>query len=84
MLLPTQDMALRERIDQWLEERSIRPRVIGFGGAIISLFTSKPVAKWSTGAQVIHGSEGATQAWLVETVRRLAQRAEIGMPDVAI
>lgn len=58
--------------------------VFGFGGAIISLLISKPVAKWSTGAQVIDGSEGATQAWLVETVRRLAQRANIGMPDVAI
>jgi heat shock protein HtpX len=58
--------------------------VFGFGGAIISLLISKPVAKWSTGAQVIDGSEGTTQAWLVETVRRLAQRAHIGMPDVAI
>jgi heat shock protein HtpX len=58
--------------------------VFGFGGAIISLLISKPVAKWSTGAQVIDGSEGSTQAWLVETVRRLAQRANIGMPDVAI
>ena len=58
--------------------------VFGFGGAIISLLISKPVAKWSTGAQIIDGSEGSTQAWLVETVRRLAQRANIGMPDVAI
>ena len=58
--------------------------VFGFGGAIISLLISKPVAKWSTGAQIIDGSEGSTQAWLVETVKRLAQRANIGMPDVAI
>ena len=58
--------------------------VFGFGGAIISLLISKMVAKWSTGAQIIKGSEGSTQAWLVETVRRLAQRANIGMPDVAI
>jgi heat shock protein HtpX len=58
--------------------------VFGFGGAIISLLISKPVAKWSTGAQILDGSEGSTQAWLVETVRRLAQRANIGMPDVAI
>ena len=58
--------------------------VFGFGGAIISLLISKPMAKWSTGAQVIDGSEGSTQAWLVETVRRLAQRAGIGMPEVAI
>ena len=58
--------------------------VFGFGGAIISLLISKQVAKWSTGAQVITGREGPTQAWLVETVQRLAQRANIGMPDVAI
>ena len=45
--------------------------VFGFGGAIISLLISKPVAKWSTGAQVVNGSEGSTQARLVETVRRL-------------
>ena len=58
--------------------------VIGFGGAIVSLLISKPVAKWSTGAKVIDGSEGPTQAWLVESVRRLAHRASIGMPEVAI
>jgi heat shock protein HtpX len=58
--------------------------VIGFGGAIISLLLSKPMAKWSTGAQVIDGSEGSTQYWLVETVRRLADRAGIGMPEVAM
>jgi heat shock protein HtpX len=58
--------------------------VFGFGGAIISLLISKPVAKWSTGAQVIDGSEGETPRWLFETVRRLAQRAGIGVPEVAI
>ena len=58
--------------------------VVGFTGAIISLLISKPMAKWSTGAQVITGTEGATQAWLVETVRRLADKAGIGMPEVAV
>jgi heat shock protein HtpX len=58
--------------------------VIGFGGAIISLLISKMMAKMSTGAQVIDGSEGSTQYWLVETVRRLAQTAGIGMPEIAI
>ncbi len=57
--------------------------VVGFGGSIISLLISKPVAKWSTGAQVIDGSEGAEQRWLVDTVHRLAERAGIGMPEVA-
>jgi heat shock protein HtpX len=58
--------------------------VVGFAGSIISLLISKPMAKWSTGAQVIDGSEGTTQYWLVETVRKLAQKAGIGMPEVAI
>jgi heat shock protein HtpX len=58
--------------------------VVGFVGAGFSLLISKPMAKWSTGAQVIDGSEGTTQFWLVETVRRLAQRANIGMPEVAV
>ena len=58
--------------------------VIGFGGAIISLLISKPMAKWSTGARVIDGSEGTTEQWMVQTVGRLAQRAGVGMPEVAI
>ena len=58
--------------------------VVGFAGAFFSLLISKPMAKWSTGAQIIDGTEGTTQYWLVETVRRLAERAKIGMPEVAI
>jgi heat shock protein HtpX len=58
--------------------------VVGFTGAIISLLISKPMAKWSTGAHVIDGSEGTSQRWLVETVRKLAQKAGIGMPEVAV
>ena len=58
--------------------------VVGFGGAFISLLISKPMAKWSTGAQLIDGSEGSTQFWLVNTVKTLAERANIGMPEVAM
>ena len=57
--------------------------VVGFGGSIISLLMSKPMAKWSTGAQVIDGSEGTEQRWIVDTVRSLAEKAGIGMPEVA-
>jgi heat shock protein HtpX len=57
--------------------------IVGFGGSFISLLISKPVAKWSTGARVIDGSEGPEQRWLVDTVHRLAERAGIGMPEVA-
>jgi heat shock protein HtpX len=58
--------------------------VVGFAGSIFSLLISKPMAKWSTGAHVIDGSEGTTEYWLVETVKRLAERAGIGMPEVAV
>ena len=58
--------------------------VVGFTGAIISLLMSKPMAKWSTGAQVIAQPGNDIEAWLVSTVQRLAQKAGIGMPEVAI
>ena len=58
--------------------------VVGFTGSIISLLMSKPMAKWSTGARVIEQPANEHEAWLVETVRRLAAKAGIGMPEVAI
>jgi len=58
--------------------------VFGFGGALISLAISKWTAKRLTGAQVIEQPAHETERWLVETVRRHAQRAGIGMPEVAI
>ena len=58
--------------------------VIGFGGAIISLLMSKWMAKRSTGARVINDAQNADEAWIVETVRRFADKAGIGMPEVAI
>jgi len=58
--------------------------VIGFGGAFISLLISKPMAKFSTGARVINQPQTADEAWIVQTVQRFAERAGIGMPEVAI
>jgi len=58
--------------------------VVGFTGSIISLLMSKQMAKWSTGAHVIVEPQNEAEAWLVETVRRLATKAGIGMPDVAM
>jgi heat shock protein HtpX len=58
--------------------------VMGFGGAIISLLMSKPIAKWSSGVQVITGAEGPDERWIVETVRGFADKAGIGMPEVGI
>jgi heat shock protein HtpX len=58
--------------------------VMGFGGALISLFLSKTMAKASTGAQIINDSPDATHQWLVSTVQRFATQAGIQMPEVAI
>lgn len=58
--------------------------VIGFGGSLISLAMSKWSAKMMIGAQVIETPSNQTERWLVDTVQRHAQRAGIGMPEVAI
>jgi heat shock protein HtpX len=78
-------------LDRWLAADGIDylsllwfSAIFGFGGAIISLLMSKFIAKMSTGAQVIDGSEGTTQYWLVQTVKKLADKAGVGMPEVAV
>ena len=58
--------------------------VMGFGGSFISLFMSKTIAKWSTGAQVIEQPQSAGEQWLVDTVAKLARQANIAMPEVAL
>jgi heat shock protein HtpX len=58
--------------------------IAGFAGAIISLLLSKPMAKWSTRARVINQPANADEAWIVETVRKFAEKSNIGMPEVAI
>ena len=58
--------------------------VMGFGGAIISLLISKPMAKWSAGVQIIDQPRSADEAWIVDTVRKFADKAGIGMPEVGI
>ncbi len=58
--------------------------LFGFMGSFISLLISKTMAKWSTGAQVITQPSNQTEAWLVERVQYLANKAGIAMPEVAI
>ena len=58
--------------------------VFGFGGSFISLAVSKWMAKRATGAVVITQPRNQTEQWLLATVRRQAERAGIGMPEVAI
>ena len=58
--------------------------VVGFTGSIISLLMSKRMAKWIMGLTMISQPRNADEAWIVQTVQRLADRANIGMPEVAI
>ncbi|MFT6430079.1 MAG: heat shock protein HtpX [Halopseudomonas sp.] len=58
--------------------------MFGFGGAFISLFLSKWMAKRSTGARVIEKPQSRQEQWLIDTVASLAKQANIGMPEVAI
>jgi len=58
--------------------------ILGFGGAIISLLISKSMAKWTTHAQVIESPRSESEQWLVATVRKLADKAGVGMPEVAV
>lgn len=58
--------------------------LIGFGGSFISLMMSKTIAKWSTGAQIIEQPSNLDQAWLLDTVGRLAGKAGLPRPEVAV
>jgi heat shock protein HtpX len=78
-------------VDRWLTANGIDyasllwlSAIFGFGGAFISLLISKFIAKMAVGARVIDGSEGTTEYWLVQTVHKLADAADIGKPEVAI
>jgi heat shock protein HtpX len=76
-------------IEPWLDANGINfnsllifGAVLGFGGAFVSLGISKWMAKRMMGVQVIENPRSEHEAWLVETVRRLAGQAGIGMPEV--
>jgi heat shock protein HtpX len=58
--------------------------IVGFTGAFFSLLISKPMAKWSTGARVIDAPSSSTELWLISTVKTLADRSGIKMPEVAV
>jgi heat shock protein HtpX len=78
-------------VNRWLTSNGLNlggllvfAALFGFGGAFISLALSKFMAKRSTGAHVIEQPRNETERWLVDTVRRQAEAAGIGMPEVAI
>ena len=58
--------------------------LMGFGGSFISLLISKPIAKWSAGVQLIGQPQSADEQWLLDTVQKFANQAQIGMPEVGI
>ena len=78
-------------VEPWLNAQGINfnsllifGAVLGFGGAFLSLALSKWMAKRAMGVQVIATPKTEREMWLVETVRRQAQQAGIGMPEVGI
>ncbi|MCR4303767.1 MAG: protease HtpX [Gallionella sp.] len=79
-------------VDRWLNETGgidfsallVLSAVIGFAGSLVSLAMSKWSAKRMVGARVIEIPVDPTERWLVETVRKQAETAGIGMPEVAI
>src|SRR5881392_158932 len=78
-------------VDRWLLAEGIDyfsllvfSAIFGFGGAFISLLMSKTIAKWSTGAQVISEPRSENETWLLGTVKKLADRAGVAVPEVAI
>ena len=58
--------------------------VMGFGGALISLLMSKPMAKWTTRLEIINGSNHPTHAWIVSAVERFSRTAGIQTPEVGL
>lgn len=77
--------------DSYFEEQGLNftallifAAVIGFGGAFVSLFLSKWIAKRSTGARVIEQPSNPAEQWLVQTVEQLAREAGVETPEIAI
>ncbi|MBM5811356.1 MAG: protease HtpX [Gammaproteobacteria bacterium] len=75
--------------EPWLTQQGINfnsllvfGALLGFGGAFVSLALSKWTARRMMGVQLIERPRNEAETWLVETVRRQAQLAGIGMPEV--
>ena len=83
-LLGIESILDQQGVDLNLNALLVFAGVIGFSGSLISLAISKWTAKRMTGARVIEQPSNSTEQWLVNTVRHHAQRAGIGMPEVAI
>jgi len=78
-------------LDAWLAQQGgslegllVFAALFGFGGALISLAISKWMAVRAMGVRIIRQPESATEQWLLDTVRSLAGKAGVGMPEVGI
>ena len=83
-LLGLEGILAENGVDLNLKALLVLSAVIGFGGSFISLAMSKFMAKRAMGVQIIEQPSNDTERWLVDTVRRQAEAAGIGMPDVGI
>ena len=83
-LLGIDGVLAQNGVDLDLQALLVMSAVIGFTGSFISLAMSKFLAKRSMGVQIIEQPSNKTEQWLVDTVRRQAQQAGIGMPEVGI
>jgi len=71
-------------VDLDLQALLVMSAVIGFGGSFISLALSKTIARRSLGVHVIEQPSNQAEQWLLDTVRRQAEDAGIGMPEVGV
>ncbi|MET0106444.1 MAG: protease HtpX [Sedimenticola sp.] len=83
-LLGIEGILQSNQVDLDLNALLVMSAVIGFSGSFISLFISKWMAKRSMGVHLLESPTTATEQWLVNTVRRQAEQAGIGMPEVGI
>jgi heat shock protein HtpX len=83
-LLGLEGILQANNVDLDLRALLVLSAVIGFGGSFISLALSKFMAKRAMGVRVIEQPRTATEQWLLDTVRRQAQAAKIGMPEVGV
>jgi heat shock protein HtpX len=83
-LFGIQGLLAQNGVDLNLNSLMIYAAIIGFSGAFISLFISKWMAKRSMQVQVILQPIDSTETWLLNTVKRLAKKSNIGMPEVGI
>ena len=83
-VLGLEGILAENNVDLNLQALLVMSAVIGFGGSFISLAMSKMMAKRGMGVQIIESPRSSTEQWLVETVKRQAQQAGIGMPEVGV